>query len=125
MTERFFIDKPTATGEKDAEGFHLYRESDGSLLKWSGGRMATIPEVNQKIWITMNGIGPAIVQGYFASDGFLGVMTKALNPPAWLKLQNEKGSKDMTKPLWYRMGIGCEFGTEIALSAPRKRSEVA
>jgi hypothetical protein len=53
-------------------------------------------------------------------------MTRATNPPLWLRRQNRQSAKDMANPLWMREGIGCEFGTEIALKNPRlKRKEAA
>jgi hypothetical protein len=131
MKERFFIPEPVATGEMskprklDDAVFPTYREDDGNLLKWSGD--FPLPKVGDRIYITMNGIGWAFVQGYFESEGYLGVMTFATKPPAWLRQQNKKAAKDVTKPEWYRRGIGCEFGTEIALKNPnlKRRKEAA
>ncbi len=116
--EKFFIAKPVPTGD-----VHLY--TDGrtmEALKWSAD--FPVPNVGDKILITMNGIGWAHVVGYFSSetDGgtYLGVMTRATRPPAWLRRQQREYAKDATKPHWYRDGIGCEFGTEIALKRKRK-----
>lgn len=118
MTETFFIAQPIATGKKskktkDMPAFRLYR-SGALTLKWSNEKEP--PAIGQEITITMNGIGPAIVKGYFASEDFLGVMTLATNPPKWLREQRERDRKDVRnklRPGWWLEGIGCEFGAEI------------
>jgi hypothetical protein len=102
--------------------FPTYAEMDGNLLKWSGS--FPLPEVGAHVYITMNNIGWAYVEGYFASAGYLGVMTRATNPPAWLRRQQRERANCPNSPEWVRKGIGCEFGTEIALTKPR-RKEVA
>lgn len=119
--EKFFIEKPEATGTRVAAPFDknkrrtvpAYRTSDGRLLKWSAE--FALPEIGQRVYINMNGIGWAKVKGYFEADGWLGVMTLAENPPEWLRKQNERDAKDERKPGWSKAGIGCEFGTEILL----------
>jgi hypothetical protein len=127
--ERFFIPEPVPTGtisearKLDDATFPLYRENDGNLLKWSGD--FPLPKVGDRIYITMNGIGWAYVMGYFASEDYLGVMTLATKPPAWLRQLNRKHAKDASKPEWIRRGIGCEFGTEIALKNPRVKRQIA
>jgi hypothetical protein len=122
MTERFFIPEPVPTGEMseprslDEATFPLYREDDGNLLKWSA--KFPLPKIGDRIFVRMNGIGWAVVKGYFASEDYLGVMTKATKPPAYLRQQHRRNAKDMSKPQWIREGIGCEFGTEILLKRP-------
>lgn len=117
--ERFFISKPDAAGHADydfdgnKEQLPTYREANGNVLYWSNRSGMQLPNVGDQIMITMNNIGPAIVHGYFASGDFLGVMTKALNPPTWLKRQNKEDAKRADLPRWSREGIGCEFGGEI------------
>jgi hypothetical protein len=71
----------------------------------------------------MNSIGWASVEGFFAEDGYVGVMTKAEDPPQWLRDQRERVATRYTSetPEWLKRGIGCEFGAEIALEQPAPR----
>ncbi len=69
----------------------------------------------------MNNIGPADVVGYLKEDGYVGVMTKAINPPKWLVEQRERDKSRVgydAYPEWLKNGVGCEFGAEIALLEP-------
>lgn len=120
MTEQFFIAKPTPTDKPVQDGgatFAGYRTADGRTLKWSG--KLPLPEVGQRIYITMNGIGWAVVKGYFESEGYIGVMTLATRPPKWLRDQRQRDIKSgRPMPGWMLEGIGCEFGTEIFAEAP-------
>ena len=75
MKAKFFIDMPTPAGVKD-DGFALY-DSGEQRLRWSVP--FPLPAIGVSIYITMNSIGWA-VEGFFAEDGYLGVMTKAENP---------------------------------------------
>lgn len=63
-----------------------YKEGDDTkqpgVLLWSDDH--EIPAIGADIVITMNGIGPATVVGYFSEHGWFGVLTKAHNPPEWL-----------------------------------------
>jgi hypothetical protein len=113
---RFFIDKLTPAGVKD-EGFALY-DFEGERLRWSAP--FPLPAIGTRIYITMNSIGWATVEGFFAEDGYLGVMTKAENPPQWLLEQRQRAATRYTPetPEWLKRGIGCEFGAEIALKQP-------
>lgn len=131
LIERFFIDTPVPTNRKgtgDNSHCTIYLEQHTSReLLWSAD--FPLPKVGSRVFINMNHIGWAEVKGYFESDtqhgAYLGVMTKATNPPAWLKAQQRDTAKDMSKPQWMRDGIGCEFGTEIRLSNPNdKRRKV-
>jgi hypothetical protein len=94
--------------------FRNYRTADGELLKWSAS--FPLPTLGQRIRITMNGIGEAEVVGFFKEEGYVGVMTKALNPPSWLKEQRAR-EREFTSyaalPQWRKDGIGCEFGAEV------------
>ena len=113
---RFFIDKPTPAGVKD-EGFALY-DFEGERLRWSAP--FPLPAIGTRVYITMNSIGWATVEGFFAEDGYLGVMTKAENPPQWLREQRQRAATRYTPetPEWLKRGIACEFGAEIALAQP-------
>jgi hypothetical protein len=122
MTERFFILTPTPIDQTETvkhpdgskEDFPLYLDASGKPMKWSAS--FPIPAINDRVCITMNGIGPAIVKGYFESEGFVGVMTLPLNPPKWLRDQRKREAKEpnyASKPKWVKEGIGCEFGAEI------------
>jgi hypothetical protein len=128
MQERFFIPQPTPvrpvcveTGPQSNNdtSFGMYTEANGSPLKWSG--RYPLPDVGARINVHMNGIGAAIVHGYFESEGFLGVMAKATRPPAWLRKQLAKDKNNPDALPWRREGISCFFGTEIEPPARRAR----
>ena len=120
--EVFFIAQPIPT---DDPTVYLDGESRRPL-KWSG--TFPIPAVGTKIFVTMNGIGWAYVKGYFYSETqpatYVGVMTLATKPPTWLRRQQRENAKRNDMPQWLRAGIGCEFGTEIALKRPAKKKVV-
>ena len=61
-------------------------ETGSGLPKWSGADKP--PEIGQCIDIKMNSIGAAKVDGYFVEDGWLGLITKPVNPPEWFIKQN-------------------------------------
>lgn len=111
--EYFFVPRPTFSNISD-EGMYIYRNSDNTPVKWSA--KFALPEIGERIFITMNGIGWAVVRGYFESCGYIGVMTKPTRPPAWLVRQNKQYKEG---PQWLRDGIGCEFGSEVALKRPK------
>ena len=70
-----------------------------SELQWSGTNPP--PAIGMTIKAEINGIGLCKVTGYFADGGYLGVLAKPLNPPAWYVKQNGKDA------------IGHFFGAEI------------
>ena len=113
--EHFFIDRPKATGQVSADGFATYTSDEFEDLKWSA--RFPLPQIGQRIYITMNSIGWATVKGFFESAGFVGVMALAENPPKWLKEQRKR-DKSTNQPQWIKDGIGCEFGAEIELQKP-------
>lgn len=120
MKAQFFIEMPTPAGVKD-EGVALYDFGD-KRLRWS----APFPllAIGSRVFITMNSIGWASVEGFFAEDGYVGVMTKAEDPPQWLREQRKRdlaNPRHEDKPEWRKQGIGCEFGAEIALEKPAPR----
>jgi len=112
MPERFFIPRPVADGTVRIEGqtFRRYRNERGEELLWSA--LFPVPAVGDAIVIEMNSIGKAIVMGYFEAHGFLGVMTRSLNPPEYLRKQQVTSPGTLG---WQRAGIGCEYGAEISL----------
>jgi len=70
-------------------------------IKWSGDDAP--PAIGTKIRISMNGIGPAIVRGYFVEYGWLGLLTEVLSPPDWWVRQNVKPGKPA--PLGHVFGV--------------------
>jgi hypothetical protein len=56
-------------------------------LKWSS--KIPLPAVGDLIIVTMNGIGPAEVTGYFEESGWLGLLCTLLDPPDWHSKQNK------------------------------------
>jgi hypothetical protein len=69
---------------------------DGSIMnrsaanKW-GGKLPP-PIVGQRVIVGVNEIGLSQVLGYFEEEGFLGVIVKPDNPPAWYVKQNGAGA---------------------------------
>jgi len=121
MKERFFILTPTPTGRvmKSPAGSdaQVYLDAEGNEMWWYA--LFSLPSIGQRIYISMNGIGWASVKGYFVSEGYLGVMTLAENPPKWLVDQRQAAKLEPSydsEPNWVKEGIGCEFGPEIRLS---------
>jgi len=112
-SSKFDLPKPQEETSLDS-AFRLYHSPEVGLMKWSNSR--PLPDLGAKIKVTSNGIGPATVIGYFSETvdegSYVGVMTVAHNPPKWLKDQNRAGAAKADKPLWYRAGIGCIYGTE-------------
>lgn len=113
------IPRPTPTGRKgegDRAHCEIYLDAEGKPLLWSG--KFPLPNIGDRLTITMNRIGPAEVVGYFSEAGYVGVMTKALDPPTWLVKQRADDRKrpDFAgMPQWWKDDIGCEFGAEVAL----------
>jgi len=54
--------------------------------KWSGKE--SIPAIGQTVQVSMNGIGPSTVLGFFTEDGWLGLYVQPHNPPEWYVRQN-------------------------------------
>jgi hypothetical protein len=120
MKAQFLIEMPTPARVKD-EGFALYDFED-QRLKWSAP--FPLPALGTRVYITMNNIGWASIEGFFAEDGYVRVMTRAEDPPQWLReqrLRDQANPRHADKPDWWRQGIGCEFGAEIALEKPAPR----
>lgn len=75
--------------------FELAVWTDGKLTPatpgkalWSRKDGTAPPAIGDRIRITMNSCGPAVVTGYFVQDGWLGVRCTLLDPPAWHQRQN-------------------------------------
>jgi len=127
MEVRYLIPKPAAVysltepteqerGAGDKAHCSIYVDDHGQRLYWSAP--FPVPDLGDKVTITMNSIGRAVVVGYFEEGGYLGVMTKATNPPKWLveqRARDHNRADFASKPQWYKDGIGCEFGSEIKL----------
>lgn len=99
------------------EGWIKYQAAAGTKSadipaapKWSGDEEP--PAVGTKILISMNGIGPAIVRGYFVECGWLGVLTEVLSPPDWWVKQNVKPGKP--QPLSHAFGVEIKPWKEAA-----------
>jgi hypothetical protein len=103
MPEKFFIDIPSATTDP-----HAYQYPGGPTLRWSGD--FGLPAIGSKIFVTMNGIGWSTVRGFFSSEGYLGVMEHADDPPEYLIRQHRENPGTLD---WQREGIGCVFATEF------------
>ncbi len=49
-------------------------------LGWSG---KFVPQIGQRVRVTINRLGPARVVGFFAEHAYLGVQVRLEDPPAW------------------------------------------
>ena len=63
---------------------------DADVATWSA--KFDPPAVGAKVQVGVDGIGEAIVLGYFVEYGWLGVCVRPLAPPAWYVKQNGKGA---------------------------------
>lgn len=59
--------------------------------KWMSDR--AIPAIGERVEANMNGLGWGECVGYWAEEGYLGVMVKFDDPPAWY-LKNCDGKND-------------------------------
>jgi hypothetical protein len=125
LTERFFIPTPAPTGRTETvkypdgtgRDFPIYLDAHETPMKWSGD--FPIPAVGSRVFITMNGIGWAFVVGFFESCGYVGLMTKPINPPQWLRDQQKRELKEdrMRQP-----SERCLNGNGTVSAAPSGRS---
>ena len=110
------LEVPSVNGK--SQMMSVYYTARNEALKWSS--RISLPQIGDLIRITMNGIGPATVTGYFSQEGYVGVMARALNPPLWLREQraDETNNRERfsQKPQWYQNGIRCYFGAEIDMA---------
>lgn len=83
----------------------LYAWPDATLpLQWGPNREGPrpyMPQIGERVRVTINGLGTGRAFGYFTEHGYLGVMVELDEPPAWF---------------WKQTGshIAHVFGTEIA-----------
>ena len=86
-TDRFFIPPPTLTSETrtgiDDNLLPVYLDENGGLLLWSGD--FPLPAIDSRVFVKINNIGWALVKGYYASAGYLGVMTLPIQPESLLR----------------------------------------
>lgn len=99
------------------EGVVLLTEEnrpDKSVLKWSG--TLPIPAIGTQVKVTMNKLGPGVVESYFFEHGYLGVCVKLSDAPEWHKKQSA-GTQ------WPHSAL--VFGQEISVTptAPRSPGE--
>lgn len=70
--------------EKIEQPVNSYTEFE--KLAWVSTK--AIPAIGTKLNVKINGIGESIVKKYFVEHGFIGMLVKPLNPPAWYISQN-------------------------------------
>lgn len=123
--ERFFLLTPTSTDHPvaDGNGPGVYHDASGNPMKWSAP--FPLPGVGSRVWVNFNGIGWAVVKGYFDSGDpdttgvWVGLMVLPTKPPAYYRRQTREAQKDPSRPRWQAEGIGCVFGAEILERRPR------
>lgn len=129
MNERFFILTPrpvegreVLTGDNKIgppePAWGLYLDASNREMRWSG-RMP-IPPIGAIVNVTMNGIGPSRVEGFFESCGFVGLMIKPQKPPKYYRQNTADAKRKPNAPNWQKEGIGCVFGNELAPTDGRK-----
>ncbi len=117
VTVRFFIVTPTPTEASENDGgFRPYLDAEGLRMWWSGKK--ELPKIGDTVKVTMNGIGPAVVKGFFVEWGggdswYVGVMALPKKPPKYYRENVQEDKKNPNKPAWMKEGIGCFFGSEI------------
>jgi hypothetical protein len=81
------------------------------VARWSAD--APPPPIGAAIVVTMNGLGTAIVAGYFVEADWLGLLVDFLAPPEWHAKQNGAGAR------------GHIFGAEMRLATPAEAEAAA
>ena len=71
-------------GGKPGDGSVL---NDADPFKWSG--KSDPPAIGAKVKLYMNDFGTGTVTSYFVEYGWLGILVKLDNPPAWYVKQNK------------------------------------
>jgi hypothetical protein len=124
--ERFFIAPPVPTSETKKDDndnlLPVYLDERGDPMLWSGD--FPLPTIDSRVFIKVNNIGWALVKGYYASGGYVGVMTLPISPPVWLCEQWLEEQKNPSSSEWVKQGIGCEFGSELSLAEPGTTGEL-
>jgi len=103
----YWTEKPTLTGSRTKKEGHRIAKCEGRQVKYS--EHDRVPDIGERITISMNSIGPAVVKGYFIEFEFVGVLAVPVTPPDWWKRQNA----DYNGPLKDCCGV---FGSEIELT---------
>jgi len=83
----------------------------GTPVWWTGE--SAPPAVGKIIVVAMNGLGPAVVKGYFDEGDFLALGVVCLAPPSWYRGQNAHGTVSRI--------YGAEVATRRLLAAQRRR----
>jgi hypothetical protein len=63
------------------------KDAPEGKAKWSG--KGEPPKLGSRVVVTMNGLGPGEVRGFFVQGGYLGIGVKLDSPPHWYKYQNK------------------------------------
>lgn len=88
-------------------GWTMAYYTDGGIigaegdLKWSSAKPP--PALGESVKVNFNKLGSAVVKGYFAEAGWLGVLLSLSDPPKWWKEQNKSDPKRLAHV----------FGTEL------------
>ena len=61
---------------------------DKDVLKWAG---TFVPNIGERVRVSMNGLGAGTVCSYFHEHGYVGVEVQLENAPAWHKIQRPTG----------------------------------
>lgn len=142
MSEQFYISQPRQTGstKQGPNGPLPVYHADGIPvdMMWSG--KMSLPQLGDRVRLTINSIGWGKVEGYCVSHGYLGLLVRPENPPAWYvkqtrqrvdetaqarRLGKENAAIERVRewPAWVCEGIACVFGAEVSLEeAPPKAS---
>jgi hypothetical protein len=89
-------------------------EGEGDGVMWSGA--VEPPAVGDRVLVTVNGLGPGAVTGYFIEHGWLGVYVRLDSPPDWWVKQNERLDREEKWRVRHgdmKRGACMVFGAEI------------
>lgn len=143
MSERFYISQPRATSstKEGPNGPLPVYHADGVPIDmmWSG--KMPLPAMGDRVYLKINSIGWAKVEGFCESHGYLGLLCRPENPPEWYVKQTKRNAEETVKatrlgpekaaverlrvwPAWVCEGIACVFGAEISLEQPAPKVKV-
>jgi hypothetical protein len=83
------------------------RKVSESPYKWSGKEAP--PAIGAEVKVTMNGLGPGVVKGYFAEESWLGVLVELKSPPDWWLKQNAAALAKGEKRLAHIFGMEVKY----------------